>query len=386
MKVTKLKSTEVAQMMRNRVTAESYTNSQIPKKEGIAMTSRKFSRKRSGQVLGLVALSLVLLVGWSEYGTADYGRIGRQQVLTAVQEEESPATFTVEATVNRNGGLQVQLPDPPDGPGVFLEVQFVVDGSREPHQLVPRGTIVSIVGVAKEGVTKWSGALAELETLLFFATVGAGQDRRQLFAEVNSSAWSGGLALSGMTTGDIFLQKVLLLAFPGFTCCESSILLRKVTMEITFNQNVPEPGAPAEGNRVLEVVYTVPVTLTCMPGQPPPAKCRGTFAATVAARLRSSAPDPAGAANPLSEEINVSWFERDCKAAAYDGRIIIRYRAKFPGPSPLMGALSIDITDIGGKALGLNHTLPSPPSLPKDLEPPGKKPKYKIEPQPKKKP
>jgi hypothetical protein len=62
MKVTKLKSTEVAQMKRNRVTAESYTNSQIPKEEGIAMTSRKFSRKRIGQALGLLVLGLTLLV------------------------------------------------------------------------------------------------------------------------------------------------------------------------------------------------------------------------------------------------------------------------------------------------------------------------------------
>jgi YVTN family beta-propeller protein len=53
---------KVAPMERNKVGAEQHTNSQIPK-EGSAMTSHKFSRKRIGQALGLLALGLVLLVG-----------------------------------------------------------------------------------------------------------------------------------------------------------------------------------------------------------------------------------------------------------------------------------------------------------------------------------
>jgi hypothetical protein len=61
------KSMEVVLMKHIRVRAETYTNSQISK-EGIAMTSRKFSRKRIVQALGLLALGLVLLVGSAEYG------------------------------------------------------------------------------------------------------------------------------------------------------------------------------------------------------------------------------------------------------------------------------------------------------------------------------
>ncbi len=40
-------------MTPNRVKAESYPNSEIPK-EGITMTNRQFSRKRIGQALGLL--------------------------------------------------------------------------------------------------------------------------------------------------------------------------------------------------------------------------------------------------------------------------------------------------------------------------------------------
>jgi hypothetical protein len=50
-------------MERNRVRAESYPNSQIPKEEGSSMTSLKASRKRIGQALALVVVSLTFLAG-----------------------------------------------------------------------------------------------------------------------------------------------------------------------------------------------------------------------------------------------------------------------------------------------------------------------------------
>lgn len=71
----KLKRKEMAQMKRNRSRAEGLgaalesTNGHTINdllKEGITVTSRKFSRKRIVQALGLLMLGLALLVGKAE--------------------------------------------------------------------------------------------------------------------------------------------------------------------------------------------------------------------------------------------------------------------------------------------------------------------------------
>jgi hypothetical protein len=340
-------------MVRNEVKAESYPNSQIPK-EGIKMTNRKFSRKRIGQALGLLALSLVLLVGSTGYGSADYGRIsGAQQVWALAQQDESPATFLVEATVNRNGGLQVQLPDPPEGPGVFLEVQFVVDGSREPHQLVPRGTIVSIFGIAKEGVTKWSGALAELETLLFFATVGAGQEKRQLFAEVHSSSWSGGFGLDGMATLNIFLIKVLLGLLQqeplDFSCCEKEMRLVVKPPTADTDTWVEHEVAPGSSKRIIRIVIPgIQIKWKC--DDLKDKNCIGKFNVDVLEQPRQYHPmRPGPPANPdvdpATSTITLAGRRANvpCKddGREYDTRITLTYTATYPFTRGVAGILKL---------------------------------------------
>jgi len=318
------------------------------------MVSLKTSHKRLGRALGLVALGLTLLVGSAEYGSADYGRMGaQQQVWVATQEEESPATFSIEATVNRNGGLQAQLPDPPDGPGIFLEVQWVVDGSREPHQLVPRGTIVSIIGVAQEGVAKWSGALAELKTLMFFATVGSGSERRHLFAEVDSSAWSGGFALDGMATLNIFLQKVLLglLQQPPllFSCCEREMRLRTRPRMADTETWVEHEVAPGSSKRAIRIVIPgILIKWRC--DDRPNANCIGKFNVEVLEEPRQYNPTrPGPPADPdvdrSTSTITLAGRRNDipCRRddREHEAQINLIYTATYPFTWGVAGTLKL---------------------------------------------
>lgn len=338
------------------------------------MTNRQFSRKRIGQALGLLVLSLVLLSGSVGYGSADYGRMGaQQQFWVATQEqEESAATFSIEATVNRNGGLQVQLPDPPEGPGVFLEVQWVVDGSREPHQLVPRGTIVSIFGIAKEGVAKWSGALAELETLLFFATVGTGQDKRQLFAEVNSSAWSGGFGLDGMATLNIFLQKVLLgllqQAPLDFSCCEREMRLVVKPRVADTETWVEHEVALGSNKRIIRIVIPgIKIKWKC--DDLPNKNCIGKFNVEILEQPRQYHPTrPGPPANPdvdpATPTITLAGRRNNvpCKndGKEYDTRITLTYTATYPFTSGVAGILRLRLH---ATEAGVNKAKDSPDGL-----------------------
>jgi YVTN family beta-propeller protein len=91
-------------------------NSQIPK-EGSAMTNRKFSRKRFGQALGLLALCLVLLVGSAEYGSADYGRTGGSSPMMGIAKDQETAIFSVEKL--QLDMAQASQPDIAMSPPVF---------------------------------------------------------------------------------------------------------------------------------------------------------------------------------------------------------------------------------------------------------------------------
>jgi hypothetical protein len=104
---------KVAPMERNRVGAEQHTNSQIPK-EGSAMTSRQFSRKRIGQALGLVALGLVLLVGGSGYGQSP---------------DNPPPIAIVNTSITSSGGVDAEL-----FPDTRVKADFAVDCS-DPNPL-----------------------------------------------------------------------------------------------------------------------------------------------------------------------------------------------------------------------------------------------------------
>jgi hypothetical protein len=365
------------------------------------MTNRKFSRKRFGQALGLLALGLVLLVGSAEYGSADYGRMGaQQQVWVATQEEESPATFSIEATVNRNGGLQAQLPDPPDGPGVFLEVQWVVDVSREPHQLVPKGTRVAIMGVAKGRLTQFK-SLEDLGSLNFLASVGSGAGARDLVAEVTSSSWSSGSGMSGTTMLNIFLPKIAMVLAPegppfawfnaGFLCCERP---RANLVTGPLNPGAPNPDLPVPGGGIVP-----PGPLPAIPGdpgepQPPPpgrtfedappgggpavrvvvlnfdvilgincvvggGGCIGSLHGRVEQHPRQGAAAPGGAL-PTKATLEVS---RAKDLGVCDGnerfvRVRVRYWATYPlGGGPVFGPLVVHLTT-GAAA------LPAPPGAP----------------------
>ncbi len=96
------------------------------------MTNYKFSHKRIVQALGLLALSLVLLVG----SAGGYS------------QPAEPPSSTVSATTTGNGSLDAEL-----FPGVRLRATFVVDcssGDPSKHTLL-RNTALSITVIGTEG-------------------------------------------------------------------------------------------------------------------------------------------------------------------------------------------------------------------------------------------
>ncbi len=124
------------------------------------MTNYKFSHKRIVQALGLLALSLVMLVGSAEYGQT---------------QEQSQATLTFETATDRNGSVNVQIPIPGN---VSLFVRFMVNLSTTPHSLL-MNTLIGIEIVGKPGVEK----IEHFERIRFSAGSGF------LFADLPMSAF-----------------------------------------------------------------------------------------------------------------------------------------------------------------------------------------------------
>jgi hypothetical protein len=337
-------------MERNRVGAESYPNSQILK-EGSRMTNLKFSRKRSVRALGLVALGLVLLVGSAEYGNADFGRTGGEpSIMTVAQEEQEPATFEVEAVVNARGGLEVRLTAIPGSP--TLSIQFMVRGDTNPHRLVDPGTLIYILGIAKEGVTAFRSA-DDIASLMFFATVpsatAASTDSTMqgptsvtfLFAELTTLILGGGQIRTPQ-------NKVLLLQedrdSPTWTppkgyfgCCERNLeLVRIVPPDKERRLETTPVGRRVEekGNTVITITFDVAIRWECKGDVNPKNLCRGAFTALV-----RQSPGAAKAPKPIAETISVTRVQpaeaedKPCEEQPREREATVRveYQAKYEG-------------------------------------------------------
>jgi hypothetical protein len=229
------------------------------------MTNLKISRKRIVQALGLVALGLALLVGSKDTGQALAG---------AAQEQQTPI-FSVETTVNEKGGLEVELPVVIPGVlSVVLSVRSVLDTTKQPPALLPTGTLVSILGVAKAGVTQFS-ALEDLDYMMFFATVaegnsvgqaleGSGLGERRLFARVTQ--------FSGKAKGHSFfvspepggIISMALVAVADFGCCETELkpIVIRNTKAQTWIVNFGTPENPSWW-RYIEITFVITISVKC---------------------------------------------------------------------------------------------------------------------------
>jgi hypothetical protein len=114
-------------------------------KEGIAMTSRKFSRKRIGQALGLLALGLVVLVGSAGYGQT--------------QTTTFPPSVAVETQVGTNGRLDVEI-----FANTRFQVDFMVDGTT--HTLIKQGISVVIVTTGTSGKPLRPDTITSIQSLV----------------------------------------------------------------------------------------------------------------------------------------------------------------------------------------------------------------------------
>jgi hypothetical protein len=323
------------------------------------MTSRQFSRKRIGQALGLVALGLVLLVGSAEYGNADFGRTGGEpSIMTVAQEEQEPATFEVEAVVNARGGLEVRLTAIPGSP--TLSIQFMVRGDTNPHRLVDPGTLIYILGIAKEGVTAFRSA-DDIASLMFFATVpsatAASTDSTMqgptsvtfLFAELTTLILGGGQIRTPQ-------NKVLLLQEdPGprrvewtppegyFGCCEINLNLvgivkpdpdpKKPRLEKTPVGRRVEEG----GNTVITITFDVAIKWECRGDVNPKNLCRGAFTAHVIQSPKPESPKPEDAPDPIAQTITVTRVQptedKPCEEQprGREATVRVEYKATYRG-------------------------------------------------------
>ena len=344
------------------------------------MTSRKFSYKRIGQALGLLVLGLARLVGSAGYGSADYGRIGGQ-IITIAQEQEEPATFEVEAVVNARGGLEVRLTAIPGSP--TLQIQFVVRGDTNPHRLVDPGTPISILGIAKEGVTAFRSA-DDIASLLFFATVPSAtvsstnstmQSLAQptpgvvfLFARVDT------LILSGPTIR-LPRNKVLLIQddsvdlkydavvtwTPTWACCERKLRLGNKKGEAKSRKPSDAKGQweVKDGDTIITIEFNVTIAFECANAIEREKTCKGDFEAKViehplttegiGPKIEVKKDDQGNEKRVPLAKITVSKVSGDpdepCKDAqgVRDATLRIKYEATYEGRVQVKAGLLINI-------------------------------------------
>lgn len=322
------------------------------------MTSRKFSRKRIGQVLGLVALGLVLV------GSKDYSRAG----IAAVAQEQQTAIFSVDATVNEQGGLEVELPVVVPGVlSVVLSVRSVLDTTAQPPKPLPTGTPASILGVAKAGVPQFS-ALEDLDYMMFFATVAEGDSvgralerlglgERRLVARVTQ--------FSGKAKGHSFVVSpepggvvsMALLALADFGCCETELkpIGIKSTKAQTWVENFGTPENPSLW-RYVEITFVITINVKCKTTGG--AHCEANFDVSNILKHPKQHDGKSGYnTNPTDRWASSAGIQYGCDGQTHTPDIVVTYVANWPSDRAVRGPVVIQLQAItpAGEVKGPGH-------------------------------
>jgi hypothetical protein len=289
-------------------------------------------------------------------GSKDTG----QALAEAAQEQQTPI-FSVETTVNEKGGLEVELPVVIPGVlSVVLSVRSVLDTTKQPPALLPTGTPVSFLGVAKAGVTQFS-ALEDLDYMMFFATVaegnsvgraleGSGLGERRLFARVTQ--------FSGKKKGHSFLVSpepggiisMALVAAADFGCCETE--LKPISIKSTKAQTWVI-GGPW---RYIKIQFVIAISVKCKTTGG--AHCEANF--DVSTVLKHPQQND-GKGNyttpptlPWAESVGVQY---GCDGQTHTPDIVVTYEASWPSDQAVRGPLVIQFRAItsAGVVKGPGH-------------------------------
>jgi len=298
----------------------------------------------------------MLLVGSAEYGNADFGRTGGEpSIMTVAQEEQEPATFEVEAVVNARGGLEVRLTAIPGSP--TLSIQFMVRGDTNPHRLVDPGTLIYILGIAKEGVTAFRSA-DDIASLMFFATVpsatAASTDSTMqgppqetfLFAELTTLILGGGqirtpqnkvLLVQEDLIAELLARWLVMVSY--FGCCE-------IKLRLGLDDKTGKPLKPSNakgkwqvvgGDTVIEIQFDIVIVWECDNRKEAGKLCRGAFLTRITQKPQTVAPKKEDRKRPKEDETNFTKVsgdpDRKCEEAKGPQVATIRvtYKATYKG-------------------------------------------------------
>jgi hypothetical protein len=242
----------------------------------------------------------------------------------------------------------------------------VVRGDTNPHRLVDPGTRITLLGVAKKGVTAFKSA-EDIARLTFFAAVPKataastdstmqGPDQETFLLARVTQLILGGPTIRAPQNKVLLVQedgpRISWDAFKYYSCCEIDVEFPyddKGRPTKPFNESGNQHFLEDKNVTVIKISFDVKLVWKCNPNRKPEELCRGAFTATVLEHPETT--DVENRKRPLRPHpltfITVDKVSKEeevkCKDAvgSYTATMRVTYSAAFEGRVQVMGPLVI---------------------------------------------